>query len=112
MSEPRVPTLGSWCEQGACKNSSQLFFADFSERPTKKARREHAAKMICNTCPVILQCRAYARANPEYGVWGGETEDERFDQGFPVPAGSRADQARRIRNKKKRELKYEQLTKA
>lgn len=67
--------------------------------------------MICNTCPVILDCRAYARANPEYGVWGGETEDERYEQGFPVPTGTRADQSRRLRNQRKKKLSDEHAVK-
>ena len=111
MTEPRVPSLGSWCDKGACKGMSEIFYSDFSERPNKRAQREHRAKMICSTCPVILDCRAYARANPEYGVWGGETEDERHAQGFPVPAGSKADRRRRIRILQQKESQYDASTK-
>jgi WhiB family transcriptional regulator, redox-sensing transcriptional regulator len=54
-------------------------------------RREAKARAICSHCPVMLPCRAYARANREYGFWGGESEDERAAAGYPVPAavGSR-----------------------
>lgn len=112
MTDSRVPSLGSWCDKGACKGMSEIFYSDFSERPNKRAKREHRAKAICGVCPVILQCRAYARANPEYGVWGGETEEERHAQGFPVPAGSKADQKRRVRLKNRKEILNEHLTKA
>jgi len=90
-----LPLLLMISEKAVCKGMSHIFYSDFSERPTKRVRREKAAKAICNSCPVMEQCRDYARKNPEYGVWGGETEEERFLQGFPVPAGSRADQNRR-----------------
>lgn len=54
-------------------------------------RREAAARVICQACPVLLECRNHARTNREYGFWGGESEDERAAAGYPVPAavGSR-----------------------
>ena len=30
----------------------------------------------------MFQCREYARANNELGIWGGETEEERFMAGY------------------------------
>ncbi len=101
MIEPRVPVLTTWAEKAACKGLSHLFYSDFSERPSRRIKRENAAKAICQTCPAIQECRQYAHANPEYGVWGGETEEERFSQGVAVPAGSRSEQRRRNRIKKK-----------
>jgi WhiB family redox-sensing transcriptional regulator len=39
-----------------------------------------AAKAVCATCPVIAQCRAHAIAVQEpYGIWGGLSEEERFE---------------------------------
>ena len=36
------------------------------------------AKLICQTCPVVEECLAYALANSErYGIWGGYSERER-----------------------------------
>lgn len=36
------------------------------------------AKRICKTCPVVLQCLAFAMENSEtFGVWGGTTARER-----------------------------------
>jgi WhiB family redox-sensing transcriptional regulator len=102
MTESTVPSLGSWCDSGLCKGMSKIFYASIYERPSQKKRREYRAKMICARCPVIEQCQAYARANPEYGVWGGETEEERYLQGFPVPVGSRARYRRRIKRMQKR----------
>ncbi|MFF4902588.1 WhiB family transcriptional regulator [Streptomyces sp. NPDC001068] len=37
-------------------------------------------KLFCNTCPVLIECRAWALANPEltvFGVWGGMGRSER-----------------------------------
>lgn len=104
MIEPRVPVLTTWAEKAACKGLSHLFYSDFSERPNKRIKRENIAKSICETCPVIQECKQYAHANPEFGVWGGETEEERWSQGVAVPAGSRSEQRRRNKFKKKVDL--------
>lgn len=43
-----------------------------------KDAREHAAKRICQRCPVIVECREWAlRRREQYGVWGGMGEAER-----------------------------------
>jgi len=103
MTESRVPFLTTWAEKAVCKGLVHIFYPDFSERPAKRERREKTAKMICNTCPVIEECRAYARANAEYGIWGGETEDERFLLGFPVPTTLRSEVKRRSKLKQEYE---------
>ena len=36
-----------------------------------------AAKAICSSCPLKLQCLEYAMKNYEVGVWGGTTEHQR-----------------------------------
>ena len=80
-----------WFDSAACRGKPELFFAPHAERPQARVRREAAAREVCAGCPVILPCRAHARANREYGFWGGESEDERAAAGYPVPAavGSR-----------------------
>jgi WhiB family redox-sensing transcriptional regulator len=35
---------------------------------------------------VSTECREFARANREYGYWGGESEEERHVLGFTVAA--------------------------
>jgi len=97
----RIPALTSWAEKAACKGLSHLFYPNFSERPNRRIKREKAAKAICSTCPVIQECRQYAHTNPEYGVWGGETEEDRFSQGIEIPAGLRTQQKRRNKIRKK-----------
>ena len=64
--------LGDWTEQAACADHDpDLFFP----HPTEDDKLD-AAKAICRTCPVIAQCRA-AGAREPYGVWGGQSEEDR-----------------------------------
>ncbi len=62
---------------GLCRGRTDLFFPSYNERPSTRARREQRAKRLCDRCPVLDACRTFARAHGEYGVWGGETDEER-----------------------------------
>jgi WhiB family redox-sensing transcriptional regulator len=73
-----------WATSATCKGQSHLFFPAAGERPEHAAAREHFAVEHCDRCPVLVDCRDYARRNREYGVWGGETEDDRAILGFGV----------------------------
>lgn len=68
-----------WQMKGACRGlDSSLFFHPEGERGAAKAARERAAKALCATCPVMIQCREHAlRVREPFGVWGGLTESER-----------------------------------
>ena len=83
--EPLAGPIGSteWAERGLCAGESDLFFAPFAERPEARVRRESRARIICESCDVLTECREYARRNRELGFWGGESEAERADAGFP-----------------------------
>lgn len=86
MTEPEVtgpigPT--GWMEAAKCTGKSELFFAPFAERPEARVRREAKARSICEGCEALEMCRTYARTNRELGFWGGESESERSDAGFP-----------------------------
>jgi len=72
-----------WMETASCAGHSDLFFAPFAERPEARVRREAAAAVICDNCNSLGDCRVYARSNRELGFWGGESESERADAGFP-----------------------------
>jgi WhiB family transcriptional regulator, redox-sensing transcriptional regulator len=82
----------SWMEQGACSGKTNLFFPPRAERPQARVRREAQARLVCQACPVMGACRDWARANREYGFWGGESEEDRHLAGFTVaaPIGIRA----------------------
>ena len=75
----------SWHEKALCVGLSHLFFGPDNERSSAKQRREQQAKSICFKCPVIEQCRNHARSNSEYGIWGGESEEDRYKQGISIP---------------------------
>ncbi len=62
-----------WMEQAACRQMpTELFFPERGEDAT-------AAKAVCNTCPVIAECREYALSLPHWtdGVFGATTPRER-----------------------------------
>lgn len=71
-----------WMAKGLCTGQTNLFFAPDDERPLSRHRRERAAIVICSQCEVALECRSYGRENGESGIWGGETEDVRFANGY------------------------------
>jgi WhiB family transcriptional regulator, redox-sensing transcriptional regulator len=61
----------------------ELFFPQEIEMSDSKVVSKYqnlsAAKAICNSCPLKLQCLEYALKNYEVGVWGGTTEHQRDD---------------------------------
>ena len=85
MIETSEGPVGSteWMVGASCSGESELFFAPFAERPEARVRREASAKVICTTCSSLASCRDYARTNRELGFWGGESEAERAEAGFP-----------------------------
>jgi len=68
-----------WQLRGSCRGAdSSLFFHTDNERGSARERRESRAKAICQTCPVLAQCRTHAMTVQEpYGIWGGLGEIER-----------------------------------
>lgn len=101
LSEFPVPEADSWLPPtwmafGSCRGHTELFFAPHAERPQARVKREAQARRICQTCPVLFECRRHARSNLEYGFWGGESEDERAMAGYPVPAPVGGRSRRRI----------------
>ncbi|HUF84209.1 MAG TPA: WhiB family transcriptional regulator [Acidimicrobiia bacterium] len=74
----------AWTADAACTGQTDLFFAAAGERPEARVVREGQARSICRDCPVLLECRDWARENREYGFWGGESEEERAAAGYRV----------------------------
>lgn len=88
----RRQTDDVWMNKGACRGMTHLFFPSTAERPQARERREAAAREVCASCNVRTTCREFARENHEYGLWGGESEDERHEAGYRLiaPIGIRA----------------------
>lgn len=85
-------TDDTWMRDAACRGLSHLFFPSAAERPQSRERREAMARMVCAECAVRATCRDHARTHHEYGLWGGESEDERHEAGYRLiaPIGVRA----------------------
>ena len=72
----------AWVDHAECSGLTEMFFGQLGEKPHIRKAREQSAIAVCKTCPVMYQCRQFARENRELGIWGGETEDERYYGGF------------------------------
>lgn len=96
-------SIGSWSEQAACKGYSHLFYPNDSERPQARDKREQKAKTLCAVCPVLEQCRDYARNHSEFGIWGGENEEERYLAGFDLPRYAGVNISRRLKRQREKE---------
>jgi WhiB family redox-sensing transcriptional regulator len=88
-----------WTQFANCKGKTRLFFAPKAERPQARARREAKARSLCDKCVVAQTCKQFARINREYGLWGGESEEERHLAGFTIaaPVGLRGAKYRQVR---------------
>jgi WhiB family transcriptional regulator, redox-sensing transcriptional regulator len=86
------PQANAWMRTAACRGLTSLFFPPSAERPQARDRREALARSVCASCGVNDTCRSFARDHHEYGLWGGESEDERHDAGYRLiaPIGTRA----------------------
>ncbi|MFD7012690.1 WhiB family transcriptional regulator [Rhodococcus jostii] len=78
---PTVPALSpnewEWRQHARCR----YFDADLFFDPADDSTDEHAAKAICNHCPVLAHCRDYAvDAKEPHGIWGGLSPTERKRQ--------------------------------
>jgi WhiB family redox-sensing transcriptional regulator len=59
--------------------ASAVFFSPPGERGNTRKSRERKALQICQSCPVLDQCAAFARSTDQhFGVWGGLTERQRI----------------------------------
>ena len=62
-----------WRNDAACKGKTDLFYPD---RPSlgDPNMNGQMARAICATCPVAVECAAFAAYNCErYGIWGGRS---------------------------------------
>lgn len=71
-----------WMAKANCKSKTKLFFLVEGETTSERRKREYIAKALCRACSVSSECRDYARANGEVGIWGGETSEERYANGY------------------------------
>ena len=89
-------TTATWRSAGACLNADPDLFFPISMvgRAIEQIQR---AKAICARCPVLTECREFARVHDAgYGIWGGATPEER----------------RRERRRAQRQLRAQELQRA
>lgn len=81
----------TWVSLAVCKDRTDLFFPPYAERPQARVRREDKAKALCQSCPVRDVCLWWGRLHHEYGIWGGENEEDRVTAGYSLmaPIGTR-----------------------
>lgn len=70
-----MESIYSWSQRAKCRESSVDFF--FPEH----GYRTDDQKKFCTGCPVITQCKTYAIAHDERGIWGGTNYKERLSYG-------------------------------
>lgn len=67
-----------WMQDASCRDEDPEMF--FPEPGVGMLDQIATAKEVCSTCPVRMECLAYAIDNRiEYGVWGGLTRNQRLD---------------------------------
>ncbi len=72
-----------WQRRAACRTIATAAF--FPSGNYTRLAEEHA-KDVCASCPVRVQCLAFAMEHGEpFGIWGGRTAEER--RGLVAQAG-------------------------
>jgi WhiB family transcriptional regulator, redox-sensing transcriptional regulator len=79
MSTPTDDQEWAWRARAACGGvNAELFFHPDGERGAERRWRDHAAKQVCERCPVRDPCLGRAlNSHEHYGVWGGLSAEER-----------------------------------
>ncbi|MGI8881141.1 MAG: WhiB family transcriptional regulator [Jatrophihabitans sp.] len=82
-----------WQVEAACRGlDSKMFFHPENERGPSRRQREQRAKQVCDDCPVVRECLAWAlRTREPYGVWGGLSTHERDAMIRSVPTRAAAE---------------------
>nr|WP_271211783.1 WhiB family transcriptional regulator [Rhodococcus wratislaviensis]GLK37982.1 hypothetical protein GCM10017611_48470 [Rhodococcus wratislaviensis] len=85
--------LWDWQMNATCRSmGTDLFFSPDGETREARRYRENFATRICQTCPVLEQCRTHAQTVREpFGIWGGITESERRYGDDVRPGSTKAD---------------------
>jgi WhiB family redox-sensing transcriptional regulator len=81
-SKRRLPSPNTdpneWMQDAACKKMEPSLFYPSDELTPRQIRDGiSTAKMICQSCPVVMECLETAIETFERGVWGGTSESER-----------------------------------
>ena len=82
----------AWRTQARCRGMPpDVFYPADKESRDRRIEREHRAKQVCRSCPVLAICREYAmEAGESHGVWGATTPSERRSAAALTSAGARS----------------------
>jgi WhiB family redox-sensing transcriptional regulator len=69
MKKPEMPNA-------LCIGKQELFYINLPYNIAER-EKERRAKQLCFACVHISECREWAMAHEDYGIWGGTTEKER-----------------------------------
>ncbi len=64
-----------WHRHAACRGMGPTLFV-----PTDRVK-SNLAKAICASCPVRVECLAFAEEGNEVGTWGGQSTTDRSRSG-------------------------------
>ena len=71
-------TGNDWRDSAECKKADPELFFPIGESSAVDRDQIQAAKKFCADCLVRGQCLEYAQmTHQDFGIWGGETENER-----------------------------------
>lgn len=80
-----------WQQFEDCDSPLDLFYPTLAPSEERIA----AIESVCEGCPVQSECRAWGFKHEKYGWWGGshptELDDERKEQGLPLPPALEVD---------------------
>lgn len=69
MKKPDMPNA-------LCIGKQEMFYTNLPYNIQERAK-EQRAKQLCLACVHLNECREWAIAHEDYGIWGGTTEKER-----------------------------------
>lgn len=79
ISRPPSTAAPDWNAAECRKHDPELFFPIGTSGPALLQAEQ--AKAVCRECPIGKDCQDWATATRQpYGVWGGESEQERLDR--------------------------------
>lgn len=80
----------SWRRSAICRDTDPELFFPIGTTGQALLQIERA-KLVCDECPVKVECLEYAiSTNQDTGVWGGTSEDERRQIRREIAARARA----------------------
>ena len=70
--------LFEFASKGLCREHENKVWFPTRGHAGKVAALE--AKKVCDSCPVLSDCREWGLRYERFGVWGGMTPNERWDE--------------------------------